>query len=165
MDPGMILSMLALVMLGLSVTSVRLVRGHQRSAVFRDGQVIRVSGPGLVFHVPLLERPVKVDTAPFKLDIPPEWLGATGQRIEAPTVRFVMRVADPAELLTYAAAGQNVFVDTWEALESAITDEIPAGTPVADSELERRLDDARVRATRRTQHWGLQISSVEIGSQ
>jgi hypothetical protein len=128
-------------------------------AIIRDGKVVRVAGPGIVLHVPLLERPVRVDLRPFTLDMPPEWLGATARRIDPPTVRFGLRISDAAAAILGAG---SLIEDVWEALRVALEEQIPGSSSLGEQELARRLEAARMFATRRTQRFGIEVFSVEI---
>ena len=49
----------AVVLVG-AVASVRVVTEHHRAVVTRLGRTHRVAGPGVVFHLPLLERVASV---------------------------------------------------------------------------------------------------------
>ena len=50
--------------------SVKIVREYQRLVVFRLGRCIGIRGPGLVFLIPIIDRPVWVDLREFFLEIP-----------------------------------------------------------------------------------------------
>src|SRR6266496_2635450 len=50
--------------------SVKIVREYQRLVVFRLGRCIGTRGPGLVFLIPIIDRPQWVDLREFYLEIP-----------------------------------------------------------------------------------------------
>src|SRR5438132_12351421 len=58
---------LALVLLA---SAVKVVPEYERGVVFRLGRLMGAKGPGLFWIVPLLDRMVKVDLRPAKLDVP-----------------------------------------------------------------------------------------------
>ncbi|MEW6349768.1 MAG: SPFH domain-containing protein [Thermodesulfobacteriota bacterium] len=58
MDPLTILLVLTCVVL---VSSARVLREHERLAIIRLGRFHRVSGPGVVFLIPAVDRGVRVD--------------------------------------------------------------------------------------------------------
>src|SRR5512137_2475565 len=51
-------------------TAVRVVREYQRLVVFRLGRCIGQKGPGIVFLIPFVDRPVWVDLRELFLEIP-----------------------------------------------------------------------------------------------
>ncbi|HEV7214180.1 MAG TPA: SPFH domain-containing protein, partial [Chloroflexota bacterium] len=50
--------------------SVRVVREYRRLVVFRVGNCIGVKGPGPVFLLPFIDRPVQVDLRELFTEIP-----------------------------------------------------------------------------------------------
>src|ERR687887_1370546 len=53
-----------------TVFPVRIVREYQRIVLFRVGRVVGTRGPGVVFLVPIIDRPQIVDLRELYLEIP-----------------------------------------------------------------------------------------------
>src|SRR5947209_11424605 len=51
-------------------SAIKVVREYQRLVVFRLGRSIGKKGPGLVFLIPIVDKPVWVDLREFFLEIP-----------------------------------------------------------------------------------------------
>ncbi len=85
-------------------------------------------------------------------------LAATSVRRVRRQVGF--RICDPTAAVIGAA---QLMPGTWEALRSALAAELPGVSPVGAEEFERRLDVARASADRRTQGWGMEVFSLEVG--
>src|SRR5215467_7980641 len=58
------------IVLGLASQSVRIVREYQRLAIFRLGKCIGARGPGPVWLIPFVDRPVWVDQRELFLEVP-----------------------------------------------------------------------------------------------
>jgi regulator of protease activity HflC (stomatin/prohibitin superfamily) len=51
-------------------TSIKVVREYQRLVLFRVGRCVGTRGPGLVFLIPVIDRPNWVDQRELYLEIP-----------------------------------------------------------------------------------------------
>src|SRR5581483_6441256 len=60
----------AVLLVALLLLSVRVVREYQRNVVFRLGRCIGTKGPGIIFLIPIIDRPVLVDLREQYLEIP-----------------------------------------------------------------------------------------------
>jgi len=53
-----------------AIFPIRIIREYQRIVLFRLGRVVGTRGPGIVFLIPFIDRPVVVDLREFYLEIP-----------------------------------------------------------------------------------------------
>jgi regulator of protease activity HflC (stomatin/prohibitin superfamily) len=53
-----------------TIFPIRIVREYQRIVLFRVGRCVGTRGPGIVFLVPFIDRPVIVDLRELFLEIP-----------------------------------------------------------------------------------------------
>jgi regulator of protease activity HflC (stomatin/prohibitin superfamily) len=51
-------------------SSIKVVREYQRIVVFRLGRSVGAKGPGLVFLIPIVDKPVWADLRELYLEIP-----------------------------------------------------------------------------------------------
>ena len=68
-DIGSWIGILLIVLLILS-SSVRIVPEYKRLVIFRLGRLAGSRGPGIVFLIPVIDRPVSVDLRILTMDVP-----------------------------------------------------------------------------------------------
>ena len=61
---------LAIFILIILVSAIKIVNEYERGVVFRLGRYVGVRGPGLILLIPFLERMVKVDLRVVTMDVP-----------------------------------------------------------------------------------------------
>jgi regulator of protease activity HflC (stomatin/prohibitin superfamily) len=147
------------VLVGLVAAAVRVVPEQQRLVICRLGRVVRTAGPGLVGHLPLVERVTAVSVAPAKLrltvsastrDGVPVLLVATAAcRVTAPGLSLLAS-PDP-ETATAAAVESRLARDVSRTELAALLD--------ACADLESSIPAAisPVTAT-----WGVQVTGLEV---
>jgi regulator of protease activity HflC (stomatin/prohibitin superfamily) len=155
-----VLFVAAVVVAALAVNSVYVVREYERLVVFRAGRSIGSRGPGLVFLVPGVDRPVRVglreqflaishqqcitkDNAPIGIDFLIYW-----------------RVVDPAvsviEVADFAGASQGVATTTLRSIIGDLPlDDVLANRDKINLLLRQKLDEV-------TERWGVKVTTVEI---
>jgi regulator of protease activity HflC (stomatin/prohibitin superfamily) len=68
---NLVLLVVALVVIGgVASQAIRVVREYRRLVVFRLGKCIGARGPGPVFLIPFVDRPVVVDLRELFVEIP-----------------------------------------------------------------------------------------------
>jgi regulator of protease activity HflC (stomatin/prohibitin superfamily) len=140
--------------------SIKVVREYQRLVVFRLGRSIGSKGPGLVFLIPIVDKPVKTDLRELFLEIPSQ---TCITKDNAPIdVDFLIywRVMDPSlsviQVANFAGASQGIATTTLR----AVIGDIPL-----DDVLAKREDINRILRTKLdevTERWGVKVTSVEI---
>jgi regulator of protease activity HflC (stomatin/prohibitin superfamily) len=141
-------------------SSIKVVREYQRLVVFRLGRSIGAKGPGLVFLIPIVDKPVWADLRELYLEIPSQ---TCITKDNAPIdIDFLIywRVLDPTTSViavgNYAGASQKIATTTLR----AVIGDIPL-----DDVLAKREDINRVLRTKLdevTERWGVKVTSVEI---
>jgi regulator of protease activity HflC (stomatin/prohibitin superfamily) len=136
------------------------VREYQRLVVFRLGRTIGAKGPGLVFLIPVVDKPVWTDLRELFLEIPSQ---TCITKDNAPIdVDFLIywRVVDPSlsviQVANFAGASQGIATTTLR----AVIGDIPL-----DDVLAKREDINRILRTKLdevTSRWGVKVTSVEI---
>jgi regulator of protease activity HflC (stomatin/prohibitin superfamily) len=140
--------------------AIKIVREYQRLVVFRLGRSIGQKGPGVVFLIPLVDRPVLVDLREQFLEIPHQ---TCITKDNAPIdVEFLIywRVVNPEDsvikVANFAGASQGIATTTLRAVVGDIDlDEVLSKREEINIILRTKLDEV-------TERWGVKVTSVEI---
>jgi regulator of protease activity HflC (stomatin/prohibitin superfamily) len=150
------------VLLVIIYLSIRVVQQYERMVVFRLGKTDEsmVRDPGLRFLVPIIDRPVKVDTREQFIEVPSQ---TTITRDNAPiNVDFLIywRIADPLKsvvnVANFPGALQGVATTTLRAvIGDILLDEVLSKREQINEVLRVKLDEV-------TERWGGKVTTVEI---
>ncbi len=150
------------IVLVLVYLSVRVVNEYARLVVFRFGRAGAdlVKGPGLVFLIPIVDRPVTVDLREQFIEVPSQ---TTITRDNAPiNVDFLIywRIVDPlksvVQVAYFAGALQGVATTTLRAvIGDILLDEVLSKREQINEILRAKLDEV-------TERWGGKVTTVEI---
>jgi regulator of protease activity HflC (stomatin/prohibitin superfamily) len=142
--------------------SIRVVQQYERMVVFRLGRTDEsmVRSPGINFLIPIVDRPVKVDTREQFIEVPSQ---TTITRDNAPiNVDFLIywRIADPLKSVVnvayFAGALQGVATTTLRAvIGDILLDEVLSKREQINEVLRVKLDEV-------TERWGGKVTTVEI---
>lgn len=140
--------------------SIKVVREYQRLVVFRLGRCIGQKGPGLVFLIPIVDRPVWTDLREFFLEIPRQ---DSITKDNAPvSIDFIIyfKVLDPVasvvQVMDFEGAAQNIAATTLRAVIGDISlDDVLAKRDEINRLLRAKLDEI-------TERWGVKVTNVEI---
>jgi len=142
--------------------SIRIVNEYDRLVVFRFGRAgpDLIRGPGLVFLIPIIDRPVRVDLREQFIEVPSQ---TTITKDNAPiNIDFLIywRIAEPLDSVikvnNFAGALQGIAMTTLRAV---------IGDILLDDVLSRRdqiNDVLRVKLDEQTVRWGGKVTTVEI---
>src|SRR3954471_19501014 len=142
--------------------SVRVVQQYERMVIFRLGRTgpELVKGPGLVFLVPFVDRPVRADLREQFIEVPSQ---TTITKDNAPiNIDFLIywRVYDPLRTIVnvanFAGALQGIATTTLRAvIGDILLDDVLSKRDQINEVLRLKLDEA-------TERWGGKVTSVEI---
>jgi regulator of protease activity HflC (stomatin/prohibitin superfamily) len=140
--------------------SVKIVREYQRLVVFRLGRCIGIRGPGLVFLIPIIDRPVWVDLREFFLEIPrQDSITKDNAPISIDFIIFykvIEPVASVVQVQNFEGAAQNIASTTLRAVVGDIVlDDVLAKRDEINQILRAKLDET-------TERWGVKVTNVEI---
>jgi len=142
--------------------SVRIVNEYDRLVVFRFGRTgpNLMRGPGLIFLIPIVDRPVRVDLREQFIEVPSQ---TTITKDNAPiNIDFLIywRIADPLHSVirvsNFPGALQGIAMTTLRAV---------IGDILLDDVLSKRdqiNDVLRVKLDEQTVRWGGKVTTVEI---
>ncbi|MFQ5811631.1 MAG: SPFH domain-containing protein [Anaerolineae bacterium] len=140
--------------------AIKVVREYQRLVIFRLGRSIGQKGPGIVFLIPFVDRPILVDLREQFLQIPHQ---TCITKDNAPIdVEFLIywRVVDPEnsviQVANFAGASQGIATTTLRAVIGDISlDEVLSKREEINLVLRVKMDEV-------TERWGVKVTSVEI---
>ncbi len=146
--------------------SIKIVREYQRLVVFRLGRSLNRktgfgrSGPGIVFLIPFMDRPVWVDLREAFLEIPSQ---TCITKDNAPiNIDFLIywKVFDPEmsviQVQDFAGAARGIATTTLRAVIGDISlDDVLARREQINQVLRAKLDEV-------TERWGVKVTTVEI---
>ena len=162
MSAGLIaLAVIAFIVLFIILpASIKIVREYQRLVVFRLGRAIGVRGPGLIFLIPIIDRPVWVDLREFFLEIPrQDSITKDNAPIAIDFITFykvVEPTASVVQVQDFTGAATNLASTT---LRSVVGD-IPLDDVLAKRDEINHLLRAKLDET--TERWGVKVTNVEI---
>jgi regulator of protease activity HflC (stomatin/prohibitin superfamily) len=151
-----------LLLLFLIYLTIRVVNEYARLVVFRFGRTGPglVKGPGLVFLIPLVDRPVSVDLREQFIEVPSQ---TTITKDNAPiNIDFLIywRIVDPlssvVKISNFAGALQGIATTTLRAvIGDILLDEVLSRREQINEVLRTKLDEV-------TERWGGKVTTVEI---
>ena len=157
---GLVLAIV--IVLGVLYLSVRIVAEYDRLVIFRFGRTgpELLKGPGIVFLIPVVDRPVRIDLREQFIEVPSQ---TTITKDNAPiTVDFLIywRIVDPTRSIVnvanFAGALQGVATTTLRAvIGDILLDEVLSRRAQINEILRTKLDGV-------TERWGGKVTTVEI---
>lgn len=157
---AIIVAIVAVMALSLLWLAIRIARDYERLVVFRLGRCIGEKGPGIVFLIPLVDRPVHVDLREQYLEVPRQ---TCITRDNAPIdIDFLIywKVVDPMssviQVRDFAGASQGIATTTLRAVVGDIVlDDVLAKREQINLVLRTKMDEI-------TERWGVKVTGVEI---
>jgi regulator of protease activity HflC (stomatin/prohibitin superfamily) len=155
-----VLLILVGVVAGVASQSVRVVREYERLVVFRLGKCLGSRGPGPVFLIPLVDRPVRVDLRELFFEVPHQSC-ITKDNVSIQIDFLIYRqvldpVASVVAVTNFAGASQGIAATILRALIGDIPlDDVLAKREHINGELRQKLDEV-------TERWGVKVTAVEI---
>jgi regulator of protease activity HflC (stomatin/prohibitin superfamily) len=144
----------------ITVFPVRIVREYQRVVLFRVGRCVGTRGPGLIFLIPFVDRPMIVDLRELYLEIPDQ---TAITKDNAPIkIDFIIfyKVVDPVTTIlqvgNFAGAAQNIAATTLRSVVGDMSlDDVLSKREEMNMILRTKLDEV-------TERWGVKVTSVEL---
>ncbi len=156
-----ILIVVALVILFILASAVRIVNEYERGVIFRLGRVQGgARGPGLILLFPVVERMVKVDLRTVSMNVPPQEV-ITRDNVPARVDAVIyFRVMDPnksvIEVENYVLATSQISQTTLRSvLGQKDLDDLLTNREAINEELQTIIDQ-------QTDPWGVKVSAVEV---
>jgi regulator of protease activity HflC (stomatin/prohibitin superfamily) len=146
--------------LGVLFLSLRVAREYQRIVVFRLGRVLGAKGPGLIFLIPVVDRPVLVDLREQYLEIPRQsGITKDNASIEIDFIvfhRVVDAVDSVVKVQNFAGAAENIAATTLRSVVGDMAlDDVLSKREQINAVLQTKLDQV-------TERWGVKVTNVEV---
>ena len=142
----------------------RIIREYQKVVLFRLGRVLPgekgMRGPGIIFLIPFIDRPIVVDLRERYLEIPNQTaITKDNAGIQIDFIIFY-RVANAVQTVlnvqNFAGAAQNIAATTLRSVVGDMPlDDVLSKRDQMNALLRTRLDDV-------TERWGVKITNVEV---
>jgi regulator of protease activity HflC (stomatin/prohibitin superfamily) len=152
--------LIALIVIILISMSVRIVPEYKRLVVFRVGRSIGAQGPGIIFLIPFVDRPVFVDLREVFFDVPPQTCITADNASVSIDFLVYDKVIDPErsvlEVEDFTGAARGLAITTLRAVVGAMDlDDVLSKRDEINKILHEKLDDV-------TDRWGIRVMAVEI---
>jgi regulator of protease activity HflC (stomatin/prohibitin superfamily) len=155
-----IVAVLAVLLLILLFSAIRILREYERGVIFRLGRLIAQKGPGLILLIPIVDQMVRVDLRTVTLNVPPQEVITKDNVTVRVTAVAYFRVIDPNKAVTevenYLLATSQISQTTLRSvLGKAELDSLLAERERLNVELQQVIDE-------QTEPWGVKVSTVEV---
>ena len=160
MDVILLIFFVALFLLSIIGSAVKIVNEWERGVILRLGRLVGAKGPGLFFIVPIVDKMIKVDLRVVTLDIPSqEAITKDNVTLKVNAVAY-FRVINPSDAITQIEDFRRA---TWQIAQTSLRSVI--GQVELDELLTHR-DSINERLTQiideQTEPWGVKVSIVEV---
>ena len=156
-----VLVVVALVVLFVLASAIRIVNEYERGVVFRLGRVQGgARGPGLILLFPVVERMIKIDLRTVSMNVPPQEVITRDNVPARVDAVLYFRVMDPnkavIEVENYVLATSQISQTTLRSvLGQKDLDDLLTDRESINEELQTIIDD-------HTEPWGVKVSAVEV---
>jgi len=150
----------AIVVVILALTSIRIVRPWEKGIIERLGRYQRTVGSGLTLIIPFIERMIKVDMREQVVDVPPQDVITKDNVVVSVDAVVYYEVTDPVKVEYnvanfYAAVTKLAQTNLRNLIGDMSLDESLTSRERINAKLRQILDDA-------TDKWGTRVTRVEI---
>jgi regulator of protease activity HflC (stomatin/prohibitin superfamily) len=144
----------------LLASAIRVVPEYNRLVVFRLGRCIGAKGPGIVFLIPVVDRPVSVDLREQVREVPHQTSITKDNAPISIDFLWFYKVLNPTDSVVqvgnFEAAALGMATTTLRAVIGGIMlDEVLSEREHINNMLRTRLDEV-------TERWGVKVTNVEI---
>lgn len=155
-----VILLLALGGVVLITMAVRIIPEYKRLVIFRLGRSIGAQGPGIIFLIPFVDKPVMVDLREVFFDVPPQTCITADNASVSIDFLVYDKVIDPErsvlEVEDFTGAARGLAITTLRAVVGAMDlDDVLSKRDEINQVLHEKLDQV-------TDRWGIRIMAVEI---
>ncbi len=151
---------LAVVLLILVASALRILREYERGVIFMLGRFWKVKGPGLIVVIPGIQQMVRVDLRTVVMDVPSQDVISRDNVSVKVNAVVYFRVMDPERAIIQV---ENFFEATSQLAQTTLRavlgkhelDEMLAERDKLNSDIQQSLDA-------QTDAWGIKVATVEI---
>jgi len=146
--------------LAILASAIKIMPEYQRIVIFRLGRLLGIKGPGLVFIIPIIDRPIRMDLRTRVIDVPKQRI-ITNDNVTVDVDAVVyFRIIDPqkaiVEVQRYDMATSLLAQTTLrDILGQKNLDELLSQREELNKNLQSILDTG-------TDPWGIKVSAVTL---
>ncbi|GIZ53719.1 slipin family protein [Noviherbaspirillum aridicola] len=159
-DLGSAFIVLAILIIALLASAIRILREYERGVVFQLGRYWGVKGPGLIIVIPVVQQMVRVDLRTVVLDVPTQDVISRDNVSVKVNAVLYFRVVEPDKAIIQVA---NYFEATSQLAQTTLRAVL--GKHELDdmlAERERLNIDIQQVLDAQTDAWGIKVANVEI---
>jgi regulator of protease activity HflC (stomatin/prohibitin superfamily) len=152
--------LLALLVIGLIASAIRITREYERAVVFTLGRFTGVKGPGLIIIIPFVQQAVRVDLRTITMDVPSQDVISKDNVSVKVNAVIYFRVVDADRAIIQV---ENFMVATSQLAQTTLRsvlgkhdlDEMLSERDKLNADIQEILDS-------QTDAWGIKVANVEI---
>jgi regulator of protease activity HflC (stomatin/prohibitin superfamily) len=155
-----IYAVLALLVIAFFSSAIRILREYERGVVFTLGRFTRVTGPGFVIIIPVIQQMVRVDLRTFVEDVPSQDVISRDNVSVKVNAVIYYRVVDPQSAIINV---ENYMLATSQLAQTTLRSVL--GKHELDAMLAEREQlnkDIQEILDKQTDPWGIKVANVEI---
>lgn len=142
------------------IAGIRILREYERGVVFTLGRFTKVSGPGFIFIIPIIQQMVRTDLRIFVEDVPSQDIISKDNVSVKVNAVLYFRIVDPEKAVISvenfrAATSQLAQTTLRSVLGKHELDTMLSEREKLNADIQSILDEA-------TDPWGIKVANVEI---
>jgi regulator of protease activity HflC (stomatin/prohibitin superfamily) len=154
------LAVVAIAIIALLISAVRILREYERGVVFLLGRFYKVKGPGFIIIIPFIQQMVRVDLRTIVMDVPTQDVISQDNVSVHVNAVVYFRVIDPQKAIIqveqyYDATSQLAQTTLRSVLGQHELDEMLSERDKLNNDIQSILDS-------QTDAWGIKVANVEI---
>ena len=151
---------IAVVVLMLIASAIRILREYERGVIFRLGRLVGAKGPGLIILIPIIDKMVKTSLRTVVMDVPPQDVITKDNVSVQVNAVIYFRVINPekaiVEVENYVFATSQLAQTTLRSIVGQVElDELLCEREKINHELQKIID-------KQSDPWGIKVSLVEV---
>lgn len=151
---------LGILLIAFFISAINILREYERGVVFTLGRFTRVTGPGFILIIPVIQQMVRVDLRTFVEDVPTQDVISRDNVSVKVNAVLYFRIVDPERAILqvedYMAATSQLAQTTLRSvLGKHELDEMLAERDKLNADIQAILDE-------QTDAWGIKVANVEI---
>ncbi|MEP2827482.1 slipin family protein [Parvibaculum sp.] len=151
---------LGVLLVAFFISAINILREYERGVVFTLGRFTRVTGPGFILIIPVIQQMVRVDLRTFVEDVPTQDVISRDNVSVKVNAVLYFRIVDPEKSILqvedYMAATSQLAQTTLRSvLGKHELDEMLSERDKLNADIQAILDD-------QTDAWGIKVANVEI---
>jgi regulator of protease activity HflC (stomatin/prohibitin superfamily) len=158
---AIVLLIVAIFVVSLIFSAIKIVKEYERGVIFRLGRVQGgAKGPGLFILLPFVDKMVKIDLRTVTMEVPPQEIITRDNVPARVTAVIYFRVVDPnksvIEVENHVLATSQISQTTLRSvLGQRDLDDLLTNRETINEELQKIIDE-------QTEPWGIKVSVVEV---